>query len=77
MKAPDSQQANVDWKNDVVYKRENVNDTAVDDVDDDKTKENTCFHCNVVGGELGPRAEAAKKVLEIEDATVQQQPVEK
>ena len=48
MKAPDSQQANIDWKNDVVYKRENANDTAVDDVDDDKTKGNTCFHCNVV-----------------------------
>lgn len=69
MKAPDSQQANNDWKNDVVYKRKNANDTAVDDIDDDKMKENTCFHGNVVGGELGPRAEVVKKVLEIEDAT--------
>ena len=73
LKAADPPHANTDWKNDAICKRENIDDTMVDDVNDDTTKENTCAHSDVADSELEPRTEAVKKVLEIVDATVQQQ----
>ena len=61
-----------EWKNNVVCKREEIDDMTVDNVDD-TAKENACVNGDAPGGELEPRVEAVKKVLEIVDATVQQQ----
>ena len=61
---------NGDWRKDVFCKTENVDESLSDvEDDDDVMKENEC----VSDCELEPRTEAVKKVLQIVDATVQQQ----